>query len=222
MWQSPGGRSHGGKLTDSFRIVKWQFDNLPNDDSGLNESRAYACEFVAWQFLCHLTRRETIYFLLHDLPALERASGSFVEMERPNIDLSLLCRDASHPRENERTPLLRSTPPSLYNFFRGARSARGRYDLDAPQSSCDERVREQLSVFVGLNALELATVTRAKRFLSQKVVQRVIDDIWNGEIVFWDSLTVESRKRPQIFNKRLTPPRKTDGHALQLTNKQDK
>jgi hypothetical protein len=53
-----------------------------------------------------------------------------------------------------------------------------------------------------LNALEIATIAHAKRFLSQRVVQRVVDDIWKGEIVFWDSLTVHSTKKPQLFNRR--------------------
>jgi hypothetical protein len=31
----------------------------------------------------------------------------------------------------------------------------------------------------------------------------VVDGIWKGEIVFWDSLTVNSTKKPHIFNARL-------------------
>lgn len=51
--------------------------------------------------------------------------------------------------------------------------------------------------------MEIATIAHAKRFLSQRVVQRVVDGIWKGEIVFWDSLTVNSTKKPHIFNTRL-------------------
>lgn len=58
------------------------------------------------------------------------------------------------------------------------------------------------SRFFGLNALEIAAIAQAKKFLSQRVVQRVVTDIWNGEIVFWDSLTVHSAKKPHIFNRK--------------------
>lgn len=69
-------------------------------------------------------------------------------------------------------------------------------------SASDAYELEKLSRFFGLNALEIATIAQAKRFLSQKVVQKVIDNIWKGEIVFWDSLSVHSKKKPQFFNKR--------------------
>lgn len=65
--------------------------------------------------------------------------------------------------------------------------------------SCD---LSRYSRFFGLNALEIAAIAEAKKFLSQRVVQRVVTDIWNGEIVFWDSLTVHSTKKPHIFNRK--------------------
>lgn len=61
---------------------------------------------------------------------------------------------------------------------------------------------EKFSLFFGLNALEIATIAHAKKFLGQKVVQRVIDNIWKGEIVFWDTLSVHSTKRPHFLDKR--------------------
>lgn len=53
--------------------------------------------------------------------------------------------------------------------------------------------------FVGLNALEIATVAGAKRFLSQRVVQEVVNGIWSGDIIFWESLSVHTRKRAQKY-----------------------
>lgn len=51
----------------------------------------------------------------------------------------------------------------------------------------DEEVEEDpTKPFVTLNALEIAAVADAKRFLSQHVVQKIITGIWNGDIVFWD------------------------------------
>ncbi|KAL2051707.1 hypothetical protein ABVK25_008121 [Lepraria finkii] len=63
-----------------------------------------------------------------------------------------------------------------------------------------------LSSFIGLNALEIAAVLDAKQFLSQRVVQKVVDDIWNGRIMFWESLSVHSKKKAKIYNKGRADP----------------
>lgn len=54
--------------------------------------------------------------------------------------------------------------------------------------------------FKNLNALEIAAIANAKRFLSQHVVQKIITGIWNGDIIFWDSLSVHSTKEPRFYN----------------------
>jgi hypothetical protein len=56
--------------------------------------------------------------------------------------------------------------------------------------------------FDNLNALEIAAVSDAKKFLSQRVVQRIIESIWRGDIVFWETLDVGSEKEAKIYNKR--------------------
>lgn len=56
--------------------------------------------------------------------------------------------------------------------------------------------------FNGLNALEIASVSNAKKFLRLNAVQKIINGIWKGDIVFWDSLSVHSKKRPRKYNKR--------------------
>jgi hypothetical protein len=58
------------------------------------------------------------------------------------------------------------------------------------------------SAFVGLNALEIAAVANAKKFFSQPVVQKVVNSIWSGDIVFWDSLNVHTKKKAQVYNQR--------------------
>ena len=58
------------------------------------------------------------------------------------------------------------------------------------------------SSFVGLNALEIAAVADAKKFLSQRIVQEIVDGIWCGDIVFWEALSVRATKKPQLYNKR--------------------
>lgn len=172
------------------------------DDWGLNESRGAACEFVAWQFLCHLNQRETIEFLLEELPSPRRHSTNLSETE---TGLSGLVSPQSGIRqtESETAPLL--PHPSTFNRLF---SSTGHTDTQASGISQNQAQQDDIytaqrySQFFGLNAMEIATIAHAKRFLSQRVVQRVVDGIWNGEIVFWDSLTVNSTKKPHTYNTR--------------------
>lgn len=62
------------------------------------------------------------------------------------------------------------------------------------------------AAFKSLNALEIAAIANAKRFLSQHVVQKIITGIWNGDIVFWDTLAVNSVKKPRYYNPRTSDP----------------
>lgn len=71
--------------------------------------------------------------------------------------------------------------------------------LTMSQDDDDEDEEEDpTKPFVTLNALEIAAVADAKRFLSQHVVQKIITGIWNGDIVFWDS---------EYFHSNPPPPR---------------
>lgn len=182
------------------RILKWEFTNAADDDWGLNESRGSACEFVAWQFLCHLNQHETIEFLLEELPIPRRNSTNLVEAEMGTSSFASTRGDPQY-REGERTPLLLGS--SFYRLFGGKYDLQSARDYGGTPASYQEALTTQkFSQFFGLNALEIAAIAHAKRFLGQRVVQRVVDDIWNGEIVFWDSLTVHSTKKPQMFNPR--------------------
>jgi hypothetical protein len=180
-----------------YRILKWEFSNVAEDDWGLNGSRGAACEFVAWQFLCHLNQRETIEFLLEELPSPRRRSTNLSEVE---TGISRLTRGST-----ESTPLLSgaSTPGRQSELGKQNPENQSRRAFLRTQTEyADDCNLSRYSRFFGLNALEVAAVASAKRFLSQRVVQRVVNDIWNGEIVFWDSLTVHSIKKPQIFNRK--------------------
>lgn len=64
------------------------------------------------------------------------------------------------------------------------------------------RDEDLTSSFIGSNALEIAAVANSKSFLSQRVVQKIVNGIWSGDIVFWESLGVHSKKKAQIYNKR--------------------
>lgn len=179
--------------------MKWNFSNATDDDWGLNESRGSACEFVAWQFLCHLNQRETIEFLLEELPLPRRNSTNLFEVERGNSGFV-------PAGDLETTPLLSDPLTSLKRTTPG-KQPRELDENGEPYAGTQTTEPGRIDIspysqFFGLNALEIAAIAQAKRFLSQRVVQRVVNDIWNGRIVFWDSLTVHSKKKPQLFNRK--------------------
>ena len=66
--------------------------------------------------------------------------------------------------------------------------------------------RDPVVAFNNLNAMEIAAVAKAKRFLSQHVVQKIITGIWNGDIIFWDSLSVHSTKQPRFYDPKTADP----------------
>lgn len=162
--------------------MKWYFSACEPDDRGVNEARGYACEIVAWRFLSHLSEREKIDYLLYELPGGEIESNTLID---PDDGLSQAESQVRRAAE-ERVPLLRGIAP-------GTRTLAD--DQADPTSS-----------FIGLNALEIATVADAKKFLSQKSVQKIITDLWSGHIVFWESLEKHSTKKARIYNKRLADP----------------
>ena len=163
--------------------MKWQFDSGGQDDHGINETRGHACEIVAWRFLTHLSGAELIDYLLHELPPFSFDPEGYGEFNTPVDD-----EDAA-----ESAALL-----SGRDFSAAVSQGRTR------TSSITEN--EPMSSFVGLNALEIAAVVGAKKFLSQEIVQKTVDDIWNGHIIFWESLSVHSKKKAKFYNKARADP----------------
>jgi hypothetical protein len=117
--------------------------------------------------------------------------------------------DGCHPDVTEQSALLPqyrgpSTSPPVVNqrfdLLRSVLNIRGSRGSD---SSTEEEDKEHsLSSFAGLTGLEIAAVADCKKFLSQRVVQKVVDGIWKGDIVFWESLTSTTKKKPQFYNKK--------------------
>lgn len=62
------------------------------------------------------------------------------------------------------------------------------------------------TAFTGLNGLEIAAVADCKKFLSQRIVQKIITGIWRGDIVFWESLSPTTKKKAQFYNKLQSDP----------------
>ncbi|KAI4205814.1 MAG: hypothetical protein LQ346_001393 [Caloplaca aetnensis] len=201
-------RCHHSGIIAALMIVKWHFSNVGNDDRGLFQTRGFACEIVAWRILYQLTKHELIEYLLREIPPVVPISSSSSEggasASRPSS-----AHIASNDPLNERSRLL----------FEGRASAKPRTRIQEPQEpqellgphtwrrTTSESVDDDPTVsFVGLNALEIATVAGAKRFLSQGVVQDVVNGIWSGDIIFWESLTLHTRKRAQKYNQRKADP----------------
>jgi len=147
-----------------------------SDVPGVNEARGYACEFVAGQFLTSLKDSDVMNFLLVELPPLSTSISRDEETQ---------CgRGAS--RSNERTPLL---PNPNGDYFTHDSPAATRFTSLASQ--CEN-----------LSALEIASVSGAKKFLGQRPVQKIINGLFRGDIVFWETLSVQSVKKPRKYNRR--------------------
>jgi hypothetical protein len=142
--------------------LKWQFAALEPDDRGVNETRGLACELVAWRRLAHLSELEGVECLLYELPAGVPTSTS----DDAEIGYTNHHQDDHH---DESTGLMGSHPTQIKN--RRSLSAvhrRLQHDYGAIQAK-----QEPAGCFVGLNALEIAAVANAKRFLSQRLIQKL-------------------------------------------------
>lgn len=180
--------------------------SIRHDDRGVNETRGYACEFVAWRFLAHLSEHELIEYLLHELPASSSSPTEPSDVEAFQTIRGPAQASQRDGRPDEHTALLwnRRQPPTKHLNLETAN-----LHITPPGSSDRTSYlpdEDLSSSFIGSNALEIAAVANAKSFLSQRVVQKIVNGIWSGDIVFWESLGVHSKKRAQIYNKRYVSP----------------
>ncbi|KAG9247684.1 hypothetical protein BJ878DRAFT_491316 [Calycina marina] len=187
-------------LINALLTLKWHFNTLDIDDRGLNETRANACEIAAWRFLSRISERDAVEFCLYELPKPDSDSDSDAEAAKlqPTEHSSLLPQFRANESSTSSTP---TRPP------RGRRdellrsvSHIGGVFADGEDGEDDEE--DSTSSFTGLNSLEIAAVADCKSFMSQRIVQKIIHGIWNGNITFWESLTTHTQKKPQFYNKR--------------------
>jgi hypothetical protein len=57
-----------------------------------------------------------------------------------------------------------------------------------------------------LNALEIAAGCDAKKFMSQRAVQRIIDGIWKGDIMLWQTMNPHTVKRATLYHSKRCDP----------------
>ncbi|OAL04004.1 hypothetical protein IQ06DRAFT_291629 [Phaeosphaeriaceae sp. SRC1lsM3a] len=177
---------HHPALVSALLALKGHFSALEetSDEPGVNEARGYACEHVAWQFLSNLADRDVIDFLLLELPGPVSPSSTS-EVEEGH--------SSRHPNGIGATPANEGTPLLA--------DVSGSYFDQNSQVAAHARFNSLTSQCENLSALEIAAVSGAKKFLSQRVVQKIINGLWCGDIVFWETLSVDSNKKPRKYNR---------------------
>ncbi|KAL5330333.1 hypothetical protein ACEPPN_003860 [Leptodophora sp. 'Broadleaf-Isolate-01'] len=188
-------------LINALLTLKWHFSTLEVDDRGLNETRANACEIVAWRFLTRISERDAVDFCLYELPEVQHTEE---EPQNPEPCGSEVNEHSSLlPQFRARDPLLPTTPTrptsKRVEMLRSI-SHMGSMSV-VPEVNPDDE-DDPTSSFTGLNALEIAAVADCKKFISQRIVQKIITGIWNGDITFWAKLSVYTKKKPQFYNKK--------------------
>ncbi|KAI4738677.1 hypothetical protein E4T50_10854 [Aureobasidium sp. EXF-12298] len=178
-------------------VLKGHFVTLEADDEqGIHAARGFACEAVATRFISGLADREIIDSLLYELEIPDSS-----ETTNPPVD--------SQPEVpspvTEQSPLLSRSSVRSRGSYRGRLTVPESYDgvAEDPSSDTDSELAEQ---FDGLNALEIAAVSGAKKFLCQKPVQRIINAIWTGDIMFWNKLSADAQKKAQIYQRKNLDP----------------
>lgn len=149
-------------------------------------------------------------YCLHEIPGREALDANPVAA--PKFSPTLPGTDEENPAEL--SPLLsglRRTPTS--NFRSATRraelqSAIPRLTLSSAAATEDPRntTTPGATSFKNLNALEIAVIADAKRFLAQHIVQKIITGIWHGDVIFWDSVAADSVKKPRWYNIRTADP----------------
>ena len=185
------------------RALKWHYD-ADKEHHGVSKAQAYACEIVSWRFLGRLSEREAVDFCLYEIPEFkdgERAPAGF-DVEN-NESSPLLARTWTTLQARRRTATVGSSVKrsQLINSL-----SRLTMSFHPDDSEDDDEEEDPTAPFRNLNALEIAAISNAKRFLSQYVVQKIITGIWNGDIIFWDNLAVRATKKPRYYNAHTADP----------------
>lgn len=186
---------HHTAIVSALLASRWLFISMDIDGTGLSESRAYACEIVAGQFLTYLSEWELIDYLLYELPRSDtKPNSSGLEAGDNDDESAALLRRQSNASHTTFSPPAQDLVPSS--------TAQANVPPTKARNVGDDDIISES--FQGLNALELAAVANAKKFLSQTQVQKIVTDIWQGDIIFWDSLSTHSVKKAQMQSRRVT------------------
>ncbi|KAF5017064.1 hypothetical protein F66182_11062, partial [Fusarium sp. NRRL 66182] len=165
-------------IVNALLALKWHYASQ-SDHRTLGESRADACEIVAWRFLTRLSEREAVNFCLYEIPNLDNQEAEADGNGNGNGN-----GNAADEEAGESSPLL-SHLRSIENRRRGPGpgpagssmkrnqllSSLSRLTMTSDDDDSDgENEGDPTSSFKNLNALEIAAIADAKRFLSQHIV----------------------------------------------------
>lgn len=175
---------HNNAVVAALVALKGHFKALESDDdAGVNESRGIASELVAWQFVLTLSKQDALEYLLFEL------RDDDPEDDDDDEESALLTHRNRPAHVNGR----------VGHIINGHRDSNGNANGDANKPNNGEGFTEP---FMNLNTLEIAAVSGAKKFLSQRAIQDIVDGIWYGKIVFWNRLKVNAVKKPRFHHKR--------------------
>ncbi|KAK9369133.1 hypothetical protein V1509DRAFT_621234 [Lipomyces kononenkoae] len=163
--------------------------SVQEDDRAIHEARAYTAELVAVRYAAHLPEAELIQYLTYEIPRKHAAtSGTATPIQSTSYSTSPVT---------ETTSLLDDHAAAAAAPAANTTSTDIDIERDAGESA--PYVTESA---MGLSALELAILGNAKKFLISRSVESVIASIWEGRIVFWDSISVQSKKKASFYNPR--------------------
>ncbi|KAH6632313.1 hypothetical protein F5144DRAFT_533722 [Chaetomium tenue] len=190
-------------IVNALLALKWHYGAI-TEDKGLHEARANACEIVAWRFLTHLSEREAVDYCLYEIPDPKDLETSPTDEESAVDEHSALLGQAIRDTANSARQVFGLSGTNKRNMLLQSIS-RLTMSMTADMDD-DEEEDDPTAHFTNLNALEIAAIADAKRFLSQGIVQKIITGIWNGDIIFWDSLSVHSIKKPRFYKPTTADP----------------
>ena len=183
--------------------LRWHYA-AENEHPDLSQARANGCEIVAWRFLARQSERDAVDYCLYEISGSEAIDANpMVPTLFGNIDEEL----------DERSPLLPNPVGVGLRLRSAARRAEMRHvipKLKLSSAAAGEDPRKgthgRTGALKDLNALEIAVIANAKRFLSQHIVQKIITSLWHGEIVFWDSVSANATRKPRYYNVHASDP----------------
>lgn len=152
--------------------------------------------------MTRLSEREAVDYCLYEIPDLDAGeeNGHNGHVDEEAGETSPLLEHIRSNGNRRRGPGPAGSSMKRTQLL----SSLSRLTMTMDTEEADET--DPTGAFKNLNALEIAAIADAKRFLSQHIVQKIITAIWSGDIIFWDSLSVHSTKKPRFYNPHTADP----------------
>lgn len=155
---------------------------------------------MAWRFLSRISERDAVDYCLYELP---RESPELPDALNTPADSNPTESSSLLPQFRPQEPITSVRPTSKRGELLRSVSNMGGMLADMDGGHDEE---DPTTSFIGLNGLEIAAVADCKKFLSQRIVQKIVTGIWRGDIVFWESLSPSTKKKAQFYNQQKSDP----------------